>query len=352
VQPSGEPFVERLEPTRHLPDRLIRKSLRRPANLRDFLGSAVPHLADGFLYERARLIDREIPLEDWRRREADLPFEIPYALGEGEARALVLVVIEHQSDTDLLMPLRMLLFATGYWGRQWEHWAVSPRPRPRLRLHPVLPLVLYTGATPWGSSESLTDLMGEPAAFHAFGPEWKPVIWNLADRAPEALLNSGAPWLQLLAALRADREESGPYLALVHEVGVRLAPLASQDEVRWAELIEMLLAYTTWRRPLAEREALVEAVVRASSGQEQRVRAMANTAAEELMEQGRTEGERKGRAAGVQALRTVLLELLADRFGTVPQAVVERINALAELDRLEAAARQALRLQRLEDLQL
>ena len=69
---------------RDLADRLIRQSLRQPENLRDFLRQVVPDLADGFVFESLQLLDREFFLEDWRRREADLPFEIPYRTAEGE----------------------------------------------------------------------------------------------------------------------------------------------------------------------------------------------------------------------------------------------------------------------------
>src|SRR5438132_12985475 len=83
-------------PLRDLPDRAVRKALQSPDNLRTFLRQAVPDLADGFDCARARLLERDLPLEDWRRREADLPFEIPYRSGDAEVWALVLVLIEHQ----------------------------------------------------------------------------------------------------------------------------------------------------------------------------------------------------------------------------------------------------------------
>ena len=60
----------------------------------------------------------------------------------------------------------------------------------------MLPLVLYTGTTPWGSNRTLADLLGEPAAFHAFAPSWQPLFWNLADQTAEGLLASGEEWLQ------------------------------------------------------------------------------------------------------------------------------------------------------------
>ncbi len=126
----------------------------------------------------------EVMGEDWRRREADLLFEIPYRLGEVEETALVWILIEHQSDTDPLMPLRTFSVTAALWDRQWREWTRLPLPRPPLRLMPVLPLVLYTGGVPWGSNRTLADLLGEPTALHSFAPRWEPLFWNLADLTP------------------------------------------------------------------------------------------------------------------------------------------------------------------------
>ena len=94
---------------RDLADRVIRQAPQHPANLRAFLHQAVPALAGGFDCERGRLLEREFPLDDWRRREADLPFEVPYRLGDEELWALVYVLIEHQSGEDPVMPLRLFV---------------------------------------------------------------------------------------------------------------------------------------------------------------------------------------------------------------------------------------------------
>src|SRR5436309_14941232 len=111
-----------IPPLRDLADRALRQSLRHPDNLRALLRQVVPDLADGFDCARARLLERDLQLEDWRRREADLPFEIPYRSGDTEVWALVLVLIEHQSSPEAWLPLRLLLFAVLYWERQWRDW--------------------------------------------------------------------------------------------------------------------------------------------------------------------------------------------------------------------------------------
>jgi hypothetical protein len=58
-----------------------------------------------------------------------------------------------------------------------------------------------------------------------------------------------------------------------------------------------------------------------------------------------TEGELRG-------WRTVLRQLLEDRFGALPEALTARIEAAADLERLRAAVLQASRLDKIDDLQL
>src|SRR5262249_11963518 len=162
---------------------------------------------------------------------ADLPFEVPYRAGTEEVWALVCVLIEHQSDTDPLMPLRMLYFAVVYWERQWHQWEQQRPPRSTLRLNPVLPIVLYTGPRPWGSNRTLAELLGEPTAFHAFAPAWQPLFWNLADQTPEALLQSGQEWLQTLAVIRAEDEEPAAFKTVFVDALRRLEALYGRDHV-------------------------------------------------------------------------------------------------------------------------
>jgi hypothetical protein len=349
------------EPPRDWEDRVIRETLLHPAHLRSFLGQVVPHLAPGFECEQARLLDREFPWENWQRREADLPFEIPYRTAEGEKLALVFVLIEHQSDTDPLIPLRMLSFLVGYWDRQWQQWKSPPQPRPPFRLHMVLPVVLYTGRTPWGSNRALADLFGEPTSFHAFAPVFQPLFWNLADQTPQALVQTGEEWLQMLAVFRGEEEGRAEFEALFREAVHNLAALGDRDVVRWDQLLRTVTTFATSRRPTVERDTLLEVVRQENPHRVAEIQAMTKTIAEAWMDEGRAEGLAeglaKGRAEGraegeLQASRRLLQVLLEDAFGPLPEAVVQQIEATTDLQRLQAAVRQARRLQRLEDLKL
>ena len=331
------------QPPRDLTDRVIRQTLQRPAHLRSFLREAVPDLADGFDCDRAELVDRMFPIKDWRRREADLPFEIPYRTGAEELLALVFVLIEHQSDTDPLLPLRMLFYAVSYWERQWTEWEKQKRPKPPLRLHPVLPIMLYTGAAPWGSNRTLADLLGEPAAFHAFAPAWRPLFWNLSERTPRALLDTGAEWLQMLAVMRAGGEAPAGFQAVYAEFLQGMRALSLQDLARWEELMNAVITWAQWKRPADEREAL-RAMAAASQPDpvlRERVEAMGMTIAESYIEEGR-----------ISANRETLRRQLAQRFGPLPEALLRRIEAASDAARLQAALDQVIQMKSLDELVL
>ncbi len=337
------------EPPRDLPDRVVRQALCHPANLRAFLRQVVPALADGFDCDRSRLLDREFPLDDWRRREADLPFEVPYRLGEQELWALVYVLLEHQSAEDPAMPLRLLYFIVLYWERQWKAWEQRPAPKGPLRLSPVLPLVLYTGAGPWQNNRTLHDLLGEPAEFHGFVPQWSPLFWELSQHSADGLLDSGDAWQETLAVLRA-RGEPGPAFERVYvEAMRRLQELAGQDHVRWYDLMRIILSWGLWRRPREERPTLLAAAeaAQADVNRQKEIGLMGQTIAESIWEEGRTKGLSEGR---LELARQLLRQLLTRRFGTVPETVLQRIDHATDVERLTAAALQVADIAAVEDL--
>jgi hypothetical protein len=318
---------------------MVRDTLQTPANLRDFLRDALPDVADRLDYAKMRPLEREIVGGDWRVREADLLFEIPY-LQSPHPPALIAVLVEHQSDTDPLIPLRTLLMTTGYWERVWRDWEAKPRPRDPLRLPPVVPIVLYTADVPWGSNEELADLLGPPEVLHAFAPGWKPVFWNLAERTPERLL-AGGPWMQLMTVMRVSVEEQAEIERLFTEAVRRLNTIRDIEHVRWYELLRAMFYYVSWRRPSLNRQVLEAILVRENPANQQEVQGMIKTGAEELMEEG-----------AVRATRALLLKMLEDQFAPVPDVLRQQIGSIRDVERLQRAVLRAARLEKLEDLNL
>jgi hypothetical protein len=78
------------------------------------------------------------------------------------------------------------------------------------------------------------------------------------------------------------------------------------------------------------------------------VRLMATTWAERLEAKGREEGLQQG----FQAMRDLLLSLLEQRFGPLPDEVRERVEAISSLKRLTHLGQRVLTARSLESLRL
>jgi hypothetical protein len=326
-------------PPRQTTDRLLRDTLRRPANLRDFLESALPGEVGNLDVGQARELPREFFTGDWHLREADLLFEVPYRSAGSSVPALVGILLEHLSDTDPLIPLRAFLNLAGFWERHWRAWEQQPRPKAALRLPPVFSVVLYTAEVTWGSTENIQELLAEPASFHPFAPDWGPVFWNLAGRTPEQLLDGGA-WMQLMAVMRVANGDRAEVEAVFTQAMRHLAPLSDRDRVRWTELVLATLGYARFRRPPEEADTFRAITERENPNRNEEVRAMAITIAEAE--------ERRGE---LRHARRILSEQLRARFGPLPDAMAQQIATCDDLGRLDTALVRFAQVKSLEEFQ-
>jgi hypothetical protein len=315
-------------------DRAIRELLSRPDNLREFLTAAVPSLAAGFDVERMRPAPREYFLGNWRRRAADLLFEIPYRAAADETLALVCVLVEHQTRTDWQVPLKTFVYAALYWEWQWRTWEEARPPKPDFALTPVLPIVLHTGPRPWGSFRTLRELLGPPATFHAFAPDWRPLFWELAAHPPQELLNGPAAFLQALTILKADDSELAEAEQLFAEVFRRLDPLHETGRVRWQDLLGFVLGWAFHRRPAPERPHWhhLAMQMQQTADRQREIETMGLTIAQSLIQEGRQEGRQEGM---LEKSRAILIRLAAKRFGAPDEAARQAIERTADLDRLD-----------------
>jgi hypothetical protein len=341
-------------PLHDFPDRAIRYLLETPANLRELLLEVVPGIALHLDYERIEWQDRSFLMEDWRNRESDLLFRIPFRSPAGETTVLVCILLEHQSDPDPRMPLRVLIYAVLYWEREWKAWEDRHDPGQPLRLTPILPIVFHTGAQPWNTHRSLADLIGGPEEFRPFVPQWQPLFWDLAEQDPQRLLAAAGAWLQALSVVRSERAERAEFEAVLAQLLPRLVELRQTEQIRGHDLLWFVLSWALRRRPREDREQLrtfLQTTI-ADEAMREEVLAVSNIV-------GETWEQSEERRVAATALRTELQtrredlrDLLEERFGAVPDDVLRRIEACDDPARLKAAYRQALRIQSPADMQL
>jgi hypothetical protein len=337
-------------PLHDFPDRAIRRLLDHPHNLRDLLAAVVPDFAERFDFDHVESVPRTFLLDDWRRRESDLLFRVPFAAEPGrpaEQVALVCLLIEHQSKPDPLMPLRTLLYAVLYWEEEWRAWEAGHAEGEPLRLTPVLPIVFHTGGQPWSSHRELAALIAAPQPLQAYVPGWQPLFWDLAERTTQELLDAAGEWIQALAVVRSEREETAAFQAVFAEVLRRLEDLREQDTVRWHALVGFVLSWAMRRRPGRERPQLWEAArdSQRDATRREEMRNMSETIEQTWEQEMLAEGK-------LREDRAILRELLEDRFGPLPEILAQRIEQAHDSERLRQCIRQVSRIQELADLNL
>ena len=353
------------EPLHDFADRSMRDSLESPANLRGFLFDAIPKLAPNLLFPQMRYLPRKFLLEDWRGRKSDILVEIPFRWEEVEQTILICLLLEHQTRPDPRMPLRTLLYgvlywdAAGrrrpvrrgklrtllygvlYWDRQWKAWENSPAPRPPFRLNPIVPIVLHTGSRPWNSARRLIDLVAGPDLLLSLQPIWAPIFWELSAQDPQRLLNSEEAFLQVLAVIRLEEADRAVFEPVFREAIGKLEALHGKDNIRWHDLLWMVMNWATWRRPPEEQKGWwdMAETMQTEAARQRQLQDWRKIVTKEFIDEGRVEGRAEGlvegRAEGLvegrKAVRELIYNLGKVRFGAPPAEVVQTVSAIDDL---------------------
>ena len=130
----------------------IKLLLENPKNARDLLALSGTDVVKRIDLKRVELVRTTFVERDYRHVESDVVLRAPLRRRKGERAARVLLIyilIEHQSEPDRLMPLRSVDYVVQIFKYQVREWSKTHRSLARIRLHPVLPVVFYTGTRRW-----------------------------------------------------------------------------------------------------------------------------------------------------------------------------------------------------------
>ena len=327
-------------------DRTIREALRDPQNLKELLefvlGDKVVSQLD---FDRVEYEDTGFLLPDLQEREADLLCRIPHRTRAREIH--VCILIEHQSEPEHGMSLRMLEYGVCYWRQVWEQ---GPKDR-TATLPAILPIVFFTGPKPWRHRRDLGELIQSPGFPSAQAPRWPIFYLNLAEHSVEELLSSRRAWHQAMAVVRAEHEKDVQRFAEVMGTAAHgIDKLANIDNDRHWRLLEFILRWATARRPDQEREFLYQAAIHEVRPQHQeqirhmssKIRLTFEEASELKAQQRYEEGKTEGKAEGeLNRCRTLLRRLLEKRFGPLSKIVCDRIDASHDIEQLSTCIERA-----------
>jgi hypothetical protein len=308
----------------------------------DLLRLAVPDLAARLDLARPIFLDKEFFTAGGRRRELDLLARVPF-LGDGGRSLLGHIEVEARARREM--------------GRRLRSYRNQIQ---AVHDSPVLSLVLALARGKAGVEVRALDddLLGPSLAdfrYVAFGlggcaaaeylerPE--PLAWGLAALMRRGTLTRAELKLACLRRIAAADLEDGRHLLLVNCVETYLE-LNSMEAAEYARLCtvrenrEVKAMATTWSERLE------------AKGREEGLILGRREGLREGMQEGRQEGLREGLEEGLQALRKVLLGLLEQRFGPLPDQTRQRVEAICSLDRLTRLSERALTARSLAALRL
>jgi hypothetical protein len=263
--------------------------------------------------------------DDLRQRHADLLFTAEI----GSKKALLYLLFEHQSTVDPLMLFRLLAYMVRIWE---EHVRADPEAK---LLPAIIPVVLHHSRSGWTAKLAFDDLLDVDATVLAeiapHVPRFRCVLDDLGEASEDGLRARAMSALGRLVlwCLKNSRTpeqlvtQIGRWGELMRQVARApdgVAALGRIFRYMW-ELDERL--GTEELRELVAREVgkdVEEAIV---------------TTADMLRAEGRSQGRSEGLAEGhTKGQRAMLVKLLTQRFGKLPDDAVARLNAAgpAELE--------------------
>src|SRR5436309_9688037 len=119
--PSPDAGSHDLPLIREFDDRSSLWLLEDPQLLRGLLQILDPPLVERLDFAHARRINRSFVPADLQEKESDLVYAVPFREGSGR-EVWVYVLLEHQSEPDPEMGLRLYLYMGEMWGTQRREW--------------------------------------------------------------------------------------------------------------------------------------------------------------------------------------------------------------------------------------
>lgn len=320
-------------------DALCKDVYSDPARMASLLRATLPARTLAHLdLSTLRLLPGSYVDPSLRETRSDLLYEVRGVEG---CAVLLHVLFEHKSRPERFVALDLLSYEVDIWRD------LRKRDPTVTHLPAILPLVLYHGAERWTAPEEFGELLdlSEEARVDLAGflpvfryqlrdlsrlteAELRAQVFDAFDRLTQLLLRHGQN-LDLLERLAGWRHD--------------LAEVAAQSGLR---AIRVFLSYLGIVLGQPESEPVRRLLVEALGPQGKEV---FMTWQEHIEARGRAEGEARGRAEGLRLQRTMVRDLLEQRFGALPAEAAARVET-ADEDQLSAWSRRLLRVGSLGEL--
>jgi predicted transposase/invertase (TIGR01784 family) len=281
-----------------------------------------------------------------REHSSDLLYRV--ATREGQA-AYVYLLFEHKSYPEPLTAFQVLRYMVRIWER-------LGREQPGARFPPIVPVVLYHGASRWHAATRFAVLVDTQPALTPHIPDFEYVLCDLSTYSDAALVGGVMEQVALLV-LKHIFDAGGEWDAVLPRLMELLAALdQARDGLAYIQIVLRYLASAAQRLQPDVLRAAVDRMFPEDGGTlmdtiaQEWIRQGREQGREQGLEQGREQGLEQGREQGLEqgreqgkalgaldATRENVLSLLELRFGKVTAhtaAVLARVDDLGQMKAL------------------
>jgi predicted transposase YdaD len=208
--------------------------LENPGNVRELLAVGEVALLDQIDFDHLTSLRASFVQRDYRNVEADVVLSAPLLdlAGQPEMQTVTIyILIEHQSEPDPAMAFRVLEYVIQIYKAQARDWGRRHRSLAGLRLHPVLPVVLYTGTRHWEGMGRLEDLVDRGGEFRPVIPAFDPMFLNLSV-IPAAKLEAAGGFGWVLRLVQQRHARRAEFQELLRNAIERLESLPASERLR------------------------------------------------------------------------------------------------------------------------
>ena len=335
---------------------MILMNARHDASYKHLFSSpkVVRHLVEGFIpdeeikrldFSTLERMNASYVSEDLRERADDVVWRVRTE----EDWLYLYFLIEFQSGVDRWMAVRLMTYVGLLYQDLIKGGQITGR-----HLPPVLPIVFYTGDTPWSAATDIAELLPKdpPGLIARYLPRMAYLLIDenaYSDEALAGLKNVVA------ATIRLKRQQSPRDLARFIEALHRwFADDAELERILSVWIREYLLRDLRPELNVPEAHDLGEITMQLA----ERFKQWEQEVAQKAMQQGLQQGAQKGRLEGLQqglqkgkleGEALLLQRMLIRRFGSLPEWAQQRLRS-ATSEELETWADRVLDAQRLEEV--
>jgi predicted transposase/invertase (TIGR01784 family) len=278
----------------------------------DFLRYYVPaDIASSFDYASLQIIKDSFVDQELREHFSDILYQIHLQDG---GNVFVYILFEHKSYPDPLISYQLLRYMV----RVWE---LAQRQGEQLEL--IFSIVVYHGEAEWRVGRNLHDLIGVPAPFKNYVPDFQYFLCDLSEYDEAEIKGAILLRIGLLALKYIFHEDLIQHLpgilTLFHQISVRDRAL---------ECLEIFLRYLFGAGNKRINKQDLKRVITTTLPEGGVVM---STIAQELIEEGKKQGIQQGRRQGILDAIETDLEFA---FGEEGLKEMEEINKIEDIDKL------------------